>query len=107
VPGREKNQRPAAFAPKWKTSLTGAANPSKSKNEKSIVEKICQQLTQRTRSLTKTRAAVKQLNWHRKTENKKLRSLRAAVSHDQGENDDEELRNEKSQSKIAQHEHSD
>jgi hypothetical protein len=49
VPGREENQRPAAFTPERKTSLTGAANPSR--NEKSTVDKICQQLTQRTRSL--------------------------------------------------------
>jgi hypothetical protein len=74
-------------------SLIGLANPSK--NEKSIVDKICQQLTQRTRSLTKTQAAVKRMDPHRKTENKKLCNLRAALSHDQGKNDGEELRNEK------------
>jgi arsenate reductase-like glutaredoxin family protein len=80
-------------------SLTGAANPSG--NEKSTVDKICQQLTQGTRSLTKTQAAVKRMDPHRKTENKKLCSLRAALSHDQGENDCEELRNEKSQRKTT------
>jgi hypothetical protein len=38
---------------------------------------------------------------HRKTENKKLCNLRAALSHDQGENGGEELRNEKSQRKTT------
>jgi septal ring factor EnvC (AmiA/AmiB activator) len=80
-------------------SLTGAANPSR--NEKSTVDKICQQLTQGTRSLTKTQAAVKRMDPHRKTENKKLYSLRAALSHDQRENDCEELRNEKSERKTT------
>jgi septal ring factor EnvC (AmiA/AmiB activator) len=80
-------------------SMIGAANPSK--NEKSTVDKICQQLTQRTRSLTKTQAAVKRIDPHRKTKNNKLCNLRAALSHDQGEHDGEELRNEKSQRKTT------